>query len=155
MSGCMLLALASKLRHMFDLSMLTSFTVFDSILYLVQGMASTAELCNLTHFRCSTVDSMSSQHSDDFYTLFAWNNSLEHVYLSISWIGSVICLADQPELEHTPTAASILWPLRHRLRSLVWHEPGDVEPDEFADQSSGNGLTARSFDCTCGNFPRL
>jgi hypothetical protein len=156
-SGCMPVVFTSKLHLMFDLNMLTSLSLFDNNLYLlVEHLAPFAELRNLTRFQWNTRDSMMPEHTSILHDFFVRNAGLEHVHLSVSSIGGVICAPDQVGSEPVvATGSLLLWPLRHQLRTLAWHDAGGMRATFLSITFSSNSLTVKSFEFVCRNFTRL
>jgi hypothetical protein len=155
-SGCMPADFTEKSQQLFDLSMVTSLTLSDCNLYLLtEHLAPVVELRNLTHFQCDTRDSFFPAHSSILHSFFTRNESLKHVHLNICSIADEILAPSQLESGSSAATGSFLWPLRRRLESLSWHDPGGYSTIHFSVKISSTSLTARSLECICHNFPRL
>jgi hypothetical protein len=155
-AGCMPRSFGDHIGAMFDWSMLTSLNLFEGNLWLLQDILGhhfdTPTFCNLVRFQCYTLDHIFEQDTFILHEFFTQNQSLRHVLLSISGVARLpVDTPERLELDN-PTIERyfILWPLRHQLRTLVWHNPSKAYRSTHVKP-----LSASSLECICQHFPRL
>jgi hypothetical protein len=155
-TGCMPRSFGDKVGEIFDWSMLTCLNLFEGNLWLLQDIHAqqydTPEFCNLVRFQCYTSDHIFEHDTTMLHSFFERNESLRHILLSISGIARLpVDTPEQLELDN-PTIGDyfVLWPLRHQLQTLVWHNPSQAHrPTQVKP------LSARSLECICRNFTQL
>lgn len=147
LAGCMPRSFGDHFHKMFNWSMLTSLSLFDVNLWLMQDIQFDApDIRNLVHFQCYTLDSIFEQDTVMLHEFFRLNKCLERILLSISGLVRLpIATPEQVEVDNPTTDVHfVLWPLRKRLQTVVWHSPGQKRP-----------LDVGSLECICRNFVAL
>ncbi|KAF1841051.1 uncharacterized protein K460DRAFT_371051 [Cucurbitaria berberidis CBS 394.84] len=147
-SGYMPYTFAAAICHMFDLSTVTRLILSDCNTWLFAAVSCLPELENLTHFQFYTKDSsMYPKFSGECKDLFQRNQSLQHVYLSLSW------LADIPLGPETPSGdTSYLWPLHHRLKTLALYDPINESLGDDVLETALVFLPDSSLEYICREF---
>lgn len=124
---------------------------------VINAIALIPEICNLVHFQYCTTRStfMDTERLHTLQDFLQRNKGLVHVHLSLLRLRSYfICPAPRQKTAEDPVdlSYSLLWPLRHQLKSLVCHDPWAEDPPNFDCVS----IPYRPwFGAICQNFPQL
>ncbi|KAF2833070.1 hypothetical protein CC86DRAFT_4605 [Ophiobolus disseminans] len=156
-SGYMPLGFTRNIPQMFDLAIVTSLVLNDFNLWvLAESLVPSDALCNLVHFRCSTLDAVVPEHATILQKLFERNTRLKHVQLSLG--GLAHYPHNPPEsmtIEDYIDPASILWSLHCTLETLAWHDMQRTISNDGDSPRVLGYLCPSSLESFARNFPRV
>jgi hypothetical protein len=156
--GSMPMGLMPYIASVINWTTVTSLSLFNFDIHLLYHISKTDNnLRNLTRLQLCTMSALVPH--DYLHELFEQNQNLQYVHLSL-WRLSDMPLEHPDSLTNQSSTIPFLWPLRHKLQSLVFHDP---LPDyEVFDDDDEDGLFAilgsmspRWLEHVCWNYPHL